>query len=137
MPVHHSRLAPLAFIPGGHPLESKQVGPDPRVARVRFDVGFEDPHVCQRSHVILVEDGELTLELDGSILTAAAGEVIRITAGTAHRASNQGNVPTTLLIISDLHEIDAYQIDATEDRSHQISATASKPIHDAPVVSAE
>lgn len=102
MTVYLSRLATSEFVPGAHPLESKQLGPDPKVARVRFDAGFEDPAWCPRNHVILVEDGALTIELEGETMTVEAGEILRLAANTRHRASNRGSIPTTLLIISDL-----------------------------------
>lgn len=73
------------------------------MARVRFDVGFEDPVWCNRNHVILVEEGALTLELEEEIITVMTGEIIRL-GEARHRASNRGSVPTTLLIISDLIE---------------------------------
>lgn len=104
MPVYLSRLASVPFTPGGHPLEAKKIGPDPKVARVRFDVGFEDPAWCTRNHVILVEEGTLTLEFEHETVNVETGEVIRLAGEVLHRASNRGTVPTTLLIVSDLIE---------------------------------
>ncbi|OQX67741.1 MAG: hypothetical protein B6A08_13740 [Sorangiineae bacterium NIC37A_2] len=105
MPAYHTRLEGVPFVPGGHPLEKKQLGADPKVLRLRFEPGFEDPNVCERGHVILVEQGTLSIELDGEVLTAEKGEVVRLTPGTRHRAANRSSVPTELLIISDLTEV--------------------------------
>lgn len=105
MPAYHTRLEGEPFVPGGHPLEKKQLGSDPKILRLRFEVGFEDPNFCQRGHVILVEQGTLTLELEGELLTVEKGEVVRLTPGTRHRAANRGELPTELLIISDLTEV--------------------------------
>lgn len=45
-----------------------------RVRMVEYSAGFRSDHWCARGHILLVQEGELTIELkDGQILTMPPG----------------------------------------------------------------
>src|SRR5262245_7489094 len=83
-------------------LEHKKVAAERSLALLRFEPGFADPNVCQRSHVLYVLQGALELELDDRIERIAAGEACWLDGGSAHRARNPGDVPAVVLIVSDI-----------------------------------
>jgi quercetin dioxygenase-like cupin family protein len=88
---------------GGHPLEWKQIDPaEPLVVRLRFEPGFADPDWCRSSHVLYVELGTLSVELETETIDIHAGGVLRLDAGTPHRARNLGATPVELFVVSRL-----------------------------------
>jgi mannose-6-phosphate isomerase-like protein (cupin superfamily) len=89
------------WTPGAHPLERKK-GPEGKMVLLELGPGFEDPNVCQRSHVIYVLEGSLELVLDHGVERAEAGEVLLVDAGTTHRAANRGSVPVVAFVVSDV-----------------------------------
>lgn len=101
------RRVPWPEIPweaGNHPLELKKIAPGLPCVMVRFLPGFFDPNLCERSHVIYVLEGVLTLELgdDGArVERCAAGESYILPRGTVHRARNDGEHDVTALLVSD------------------------------------
>jgi quercetin dioxygenase-like cupin family protein len=82
-------------------LERKKAIDPVAAALLEFAPGFVDPQWCERGHVGLVLEGELSFDLDGSQETLSHGEGFVIDAGTRHRASNRGEVPCRLFIVSD------------------------------------
>jgi len=96
-------LAPFSDVPwqpGNHPLERKKVS-DGGLTLLEFAPGFSDPNVCERSHVLFVLEGTLTLELRAETVAVQAGNAFWLDRGTEHRASNRGNVPVVLFVASD------------------------------------
>ncbi len=59
-----------------------------RVRIVEYSAGYVADHWCERGHVLLVLDGELTTELqDGSIHVLKAGQSYQVADGAApHRS---------------------------------------------------
>jgi mannose-6-phosphate isomerase-like protein (cupin superfamily) len=100
--AHHVDLSALSWTQGGHPLEQKKVGDDPKVILLRFEPGFADPSWCERSHVLYVLRGALHVELESGAVEILAGQSLRLAHGERHRAANRGAVPTELLAVSDL-----------------------------------
>jgi mannose-6-phosphate isomerase-like protein (cupin superfamily) len=103
-------FAGMPWIPGAHPLERKKAQGD--VGLLRFAPGFADPTWCERSHVLYVLEGELTLELEHETLSIGSGQACRIEPGTPHRASNQSQHDALVLAISDLAALGNQAIDA-------------------------
>jgi quercetin dioxygenase-like cupin family protein len=62
-----------------------------RVRMVEYSAGYVADHWCERGHVLLVLDGELTTELrDGSIHRLGAGQSYVVADGVApHRSSTE------------------------------------------------
>lgn len=87
---------------GQHPLEHKKTLPGQPCVLLMFMPGFADPNLCQRSHVLHVLSGVLTLELTERVARCAAGETFVLAPGSAHRARNDGTEPVVLLAVSDL-----------------------------------
>lgn len=99
------RRIPWPEIPweaGNHPLEMKKVAPGQPCTLLRFLPGFADPNICQRSHVVHVLEGVLTVELADGIDYVAAGESYVLSSGTPHRARNDSPAELLLLAISDV-----------------------------------
>lgn len=99
------RHVPWPHIPweaGNHPLELKKIAPGLPCVMVRFLPGFADPNVCERSHVIFVLEGVLTLELGDRVERCGAGESYLLPKGTVHRARNDGEHDLTMLLVSDV-----------------------------------
>lgn len=69
---------------------------------LEFAPGFADPNWCERSHVILVLNGALELELEAGVEQIAAGECCAIDAGTRHRARNSGQVAVVAFVASEI-----------------------------------
>ena len=92
---------------GAHPLEHKKVCADRPAALLRVEPGFADPNWCERSHVIYVLAGTLELELRDGTRRVGAGDGCWLDAGTAHRASNSGDVPVVAFIVSDVTLVSA------------------------------
>jgi len=91
----------LPWSVGGHPLERKKLVEGHPVGLLEFAPGFEDPNWCPRGHVIYVLEGALALELtDGSSEQVHAGNGCVLALGTRHRASNRGDLPVRLFIVS-------------------------------------
>lgn len=85
-----------------HALEQKKVVPGTSAALLRFAPGFEDPNLCERSHVLYVVAGTLELALDERVERIAAGEACWIDRGSKHRARNPGAQDAVVFIVSDL-----------------------------------
>lgn len=93
-------FASLAWSPGGHPLErKKRVGDQPAVL-LEFAPGFEDPHWCERGHMILVLEGSLDLVLTERIERIQAGDGCVLDPHTPHRAKNAGTSTVRLFVLS-------------------------------------
>jgi hypothetical protein len=92
----------LPWQQGNHPLEFKKVVPETPCVLLMFMPGFSDPNLCQRSHVLHVLEGLLTLELEGEVLRVAAGQSCVLPADTTHRARNDDAEPAIVLALSDL-----------------------------------
>ncbi len=63
-----------------------------RVRMVEYSPGYVADHWCERGHVLLVIDGELTTELqDGSVHLLKAGQSYQVADGVApHRSRTAG-----------------------------------------------
>ena len=85
-----------------HHLEQKKVVPGRSAALLRFAPGFDDPHPCERSHVLYVVEGVLELGLEEGTARIAAGEACWVDRGSPHRARNPGPEPAVVFIISDI-----------------------------------
>lgn len=92
----------LPWQQGNHPLEFKKVVPETPCVLLMFMPGFSDPNLCQRSHVLHVLEGRLTLELADEALRVEAGQSCVLPAGTSHRARNDDDQPVIVLALSDL-----------------------------------
>jgi hypothetical protein len=102
MSATHVIWEELPWQQGNHPLEFKKVVPGRPCVLLMFMPGFADPNLCQRSHVLHVLEGRLSLELEGQRLSLGAGESCVLEAGTSHRARNDEHEPVILLALSDL-----------------------------------
>lgn len=102
MSAAHVIWEDLPWERGNHSLEFKKTVPGQPCVLLMFMPGFADPNLCERSHVLHVLEGTLTLELGEQVGRYAAGETCVLPAGTAHRARNDGGEPVVLLAISDL-----------------------------------
>jgi mannose-6-phosphate isomerase-like protein (cupin superfamily) len=92
----------LPWQQGNHPLEFKKVVEGRPCVMLMFMPGFADPNLCQRSHVLHVLEGQLSLELEGQKLQLGPGECCVLAAGTSHRARNDAAEPVIVLAVSDL-----------------------------------
>jgi quercetin dioxygenase-like cupin family protein len=90
----------LDWAAGAHPLERKKLVDGQPVVLLEFAAGFEDPQWCRRGHIIYVLDGGLDLVLDERIEHLQAGDGCVLDRGTRHRATNPGDVPVRLLVVS-------------------------------------
>lgn len=71
-----------------------------RVRMVRYSPGYLADHWCERGHVLLVLDGELTTELaDGSLHVLRAGMSYQVAEGAAPHRSRTGASGATLFIV--------------------------------------
>ena len=71
-----------------------------RVRMVRYSPGYLADHWCERGHVLLVLDGELTTELaDGSRHVLRAGMSYQVAEGAAPHRSRTGTSGATLFIV--------------------------------------
>ena len=71
-----------------------------RVRMVRYSPGYLADHWCERGHVLLVLDGELTTELsDGSLHVLRAGTSYQVADGAAPHRSRTGASGATLFIV--------------------------------------
>lgn len=63
-----------------------------RVRVVDYSVGYRADHWCERGHVLLVLEGEMTTDLrDGRSFTLAAGQTYVVADGDgAHRSRTEG-----------------------------------------------
>ena len=70
---------------------TRQFG-DIRVRMVEYSPGYLADHWCEKGHVLLVLDGELTTELkDGSTHVLRAGQSYQVADGVApHRSRTEG-----------------------------------------------
>lgn len=94
--------AEIPWEAGNHPLEMKKVAPGQPCTLLRFLPGFADPNLCQRSHVLHVLEGVLTLELADGVDYVSAGESYVLAPGTAHRARNDSSAELVMLAVSDI-----------------------------------
>jgi hypothetical protein len=101
MSEYHIPWPEIAWQPGSHPLEQKKVAHGP-CTLLRFRPGFADPNPCERSHVLHVLEGTLTLELRDGVAQCRQGESVLLPQGTLHRARNDSQNDVILLAISDL-----------------------------------
>lgn len=101
MSEHRIQWAAIAWQPGNHPLEQKKVAAGP-CTLLRFAPGFADPNPCQRSHVLHVLEGTLTIALDHGEAQCCAGESFVLRPGTVHKVRNDAEIPVVLLAVSDL-----------------------------------
>lgn len=103
MSATHVAWEELPWEPGNHPLEFKKTVAGRPLVLLMFMPGFADPNPCQRSHLLHVLEGQLTLGLDGGEATELGpGESCLLDAGTVHRARNDGDAPVLVLALSDL-----------------------------------
>ena len=58
------------------------------------------PHTIQHSEVILVQEGTLLFEYDGTSEKVGPGGVILVAPGTRHSAKNAGDGPAKYLVIA-------------------------------------
>jgi hypothetical protein len=91
----------IPWQPGGHPLERKKVAPGP-CTLLCFASGFADPNTCERSHVLHILEGTLTIELAGGVAQCGAGESFVLPKGTLHRVRNDSAADVILLAVSDI-----------------------------------
>jgi quercetin dioxygenase-like cupin family protein len=91
------------WTPGAHPLERKKVAP-PGMTLLRFEVGFEDPNWCTRSHVLFIVEGALSVELETQTVVVSAGDAIALDPGTRHRVAVIGSEATTVFALSELEQ---------------------------------
>lgn len=101
----NERRIPWPEIPweaGNHPLELKKVAPGQPCTLLRFLPGFADPNMCQRSHVLHVLQGVLTIELEDGLDYVSAGESYVLNTGTSHRARNDSPLELLVLAVSDI-----------------------------------
>jgi quercetin dioxygenase-like cupin family protein len=91
----------LEWTAGAHPLESKKVA-DNGLVLLRFEPGFSDPSWCERSHVLYVVQGTLSLELESERIEIGPGQAIWLEPGTRHRAAVARAEPVVLLAVSDI-----------------------------------
>ena len=101
MDEHRIPWPEMAWQPGNHPLEQKKVAPGP-CALLRFRPGFADPNLCERSHVMHIIEGTLTLELRDSVAEYRPGQSVLLPKGTAHRARNDSQSDVVVLAVSDV-----------------------------------
>jgi hypothetical protein len=92
----------LVWAPGGHPLERKKVCPTRPISLLEFAAGFADPNWCERSHLIYVLSGALSLEFADGVQRFVAGQSCLIDPGTPHRARNDGAEAVIAFIASEI-----------------------------------
>lgn len=80
------------------PLERKKTSAGGVARMLEFAPGFVDPQWCQNGHAALILEGTLVLEFAEETIQVGPGEAFVIDAGTRHRASNPGTIPTLLFI---------------------------------------
>ena len=93
----------MSWQQGGHALERKKSDPETPVTLLEFAPGFADPNWCERSHSGYVLSGTLRMEYDEPTREQAdyaEGQGFHIGLGTRHRASNPGDVPVRVFIVS-------------------------------------
>lgn len=100
----HAELDRLDWVPGNHPLEQKKVA-EGGVTLLRFAPGFEDPSWCERSHLLFVIEGTLTVDLAERRVEVSAGQALWLDPGTRHRASVRHEQAAVVLAASDLSRI--------------------------------
>lgn len=91
----------LEWSAGVHPLESKKVAPNGLVL-LRFEPGFSDPNWCERSHVLHVLQGTLSVELEEGRVEVGPGQALWLDPGTAHRAAVTRAEAVLVLAVSDI-----------------------------------
>jgi quercetin dioxygenase-like cupin family protein len=57
------------------------------------------PHTLSADKVFYLADGELDVELDGTVHPLRTGDVARVPAGTVHRYRNVSDAPARLLVL--------------------------------------
>ena len=92
----------LVWMPGGHPLERKKVSPTRPIGLLEFAPGFADPNWCERSHLIYVVSGRLSLEFTDGVQRFESGQSCLIDRGTRHRAQNDGEEAVIAFIASEI-----------------------------------
>lgn len=71
-----------------------------RVRMVRYSPGYLADHWCERGHVLLVLEGELTTELaDGALHVLRVGMSYQVADGAAPHRSRTGASGATLFIV--------------------------------------
>ena len=71
-----------------------------RVRMVRYSPGYLADHWCERGHVLLVLEGELTTELsDGSLHVLRPGMSYQVADGAAPHRSRTGTAGAMLFIV--------------------------------------
>ncbi|MET0411937.1 MAG: cupin domain-containing protein, partial [Polyangiaceae bacterium] len=78
---------------------------DGGVTLLRFAPGFEDPSWCERSHLLFVIEGTLTVDLAERRVEVAAGQALWLDPGTRHRASVRHEQAAVVLAASDLARV--------------------------------
>jgi quercetin dioxygenase-like cupin family protein len=91
----------LPWTAGAHPLESKKVA-DNGLVLLRFEPGFSDPNWCERSHVLYVVAGTLSVELEATRVELGPGQALWLEPGTRHRAAVTRAEPVVALAVSDI-----------------------------------
>lgn len=98
-------FSPLPFssidwVAGVHPLERKKRVGNHAAVLLEFAPAFEDPHWCERAHIILVLEGTLDLVLAERTERIPAGNGCVLDAKTPHRAKNAGPGSVRLFVVS-------------------------------------
>jgi gentisate 1,2-dioxygenase len=101
MSEHRISWPAIAWQPGNHPLEQKKVARGP-CTLLRFGPGFADPNPCERSHVLHVLEGTLTIALRDAEAQCSAGESFVLPPGSVHQVRNDTQDDVVLLAVSDL-----------------------------------
>jgi quercetin dioxygenase-like cupin family protein len=91
----------LAWTQGAHPLERKKHLPGSEITLLEFAPGFEDPAWCRRGHAGYVITGCLQFRYETGPELCREGEAFAIPPGTPHRASNPGDAPVRVFIVSE------------------------------------
>jgi quercetin dioxygenase-like cupin family protein len=97
-------LAPFDSLPwtaGAHPLESKKIA-DNGLVLLRFEPGFADPNWCERSHVLYVVQGTLSVELEHDRLELGPGQALWLEPGARHRAAVTRAQDAIVLAVNDI-----------------------------------
>ena len=66
---------------------------------VEFGRDFVEPEWCTRGHAGLVLEGEMDLNVDGSIVKLRAGDAVMLPGGAEHRHKHHATIATTRLFL--------------------------------------
>jgi quercetin dioxygenase-like cupin family protein len=70
---------------------------------VEFGRDFVEPEWCTRGHAGLVLEGEMDLNVDGSIVKLRAGDAVMLPGGAEHRHKHHATIaPTRLFLVEEI-----------------------------------